>query len=405
MEIISKSNHGFRLRPSFQKIVNKPNKDINYVVNPKQAVRDSYEFSNLINGEIEVEDEIKNMITDEIFHNEVKKEIERRQTMEQNRRDKTAADLRSGGFPTNLPEMGAQMQVDPVEEPIAAPTSPAAAATRISIGGSSNLPSKTRQRLQQLPEVQPMEVDKPIAPSIENEDEFMNVAETAGGKRKASESETDTARINKAARGNEIVKNFNVLVQSKYPRITVPAIKQQLIMRDISFPPETKKKQDLLMLIDKSIKNNKWTDDVDTPTIKTRLNTYKNQYTSLPLDNVKSKAKAEKPHKLKEDEEDISQYQQAPIVAPSRANITILREQLMKAQQSGKIKEETDKTIYKSNMNFKEYTTATQAVRKLMIKNLRVLYARYVYYPTKATLKSKQSQESTTPGIKQTIKK
>ena len=75
MEIIGKSNHGFRLRPSFRKIVNKPNKEINYVVNPKQAVRDSFEFSNLINGEIEVEDEIKHIITDEIFHDEVKKEL------------------------------------------------------------------------------------------------------------------------------------------------------------------------------------------------------------------------------------------------------------------------------------------------------------------------------------------
>ena len=62
MCIISKSNQGFRTRPSFQKIANKPNKEINYVVNPNQAVRDSYEFSNLINGEIDVEDEIKNKI-------------------------------------------------------------------------------------------------------------------------------------------------------------------------------------------------------------------------------------------------------------------------------------------------------------------------------------------------------
>ena len=79
MEIISKSNKGFRLRPSFQKIANKPNKEINYVVNPIQAVRDSYEFSNLINGDVDVEDEIKHIITDEIFHDEVKKEISHRQ--------------------------------------------------------------------------------------------------------------------------------------------------------------------------------------------------------------------------------------------------------------------------------------------------------------------------------------
>ena len=104
MEIISKSNKGFRLRPSFQKIASKPNKQINYVVNPNQAVRDSYEFSNLINGEIDIEDEIKNKITDEIFHDEVQKEIGRRQTMEENRQQRTAAGLR-GTIPTSLPEM------------------------------------------------------------------------------------------------------------------------------------------------------------------------------------------------------------------------------------------------------------------------------------------------------------
>ena len=58
MEIISKSNQGFRTRPSFQKVANMPNKEINYVVNPIQAVRDSYAFSNSINGDVDVEDEI-----------------------------------------------------------------------------------------------------------------------------------------------------------------------------------------------------------------------------------------------------------------------------------------------------------------------------------------------------------
>ena len=116
MEIISRSNQGFRTRPSFQKIANKPNKEINYVVNPNQAVRDSYEFSNLINGEIDIEDEIKNKITDEIFHDEVQKEIGRRQTMEENRQQRTAADLR-GNIPTTLPEMAAQQRVEQSNEP------------------------------------------------------------------------------------------------------------------------------------------------------------------------------------------------------------------------------------------------------------------------------------------------
>ena len=117
MEIISKSNQGFRTRPSFQKIANNPNKEINYVVNPLQAVRDSYEFSNLINGEIDVEDEIKNKITDEIFHEEVQKEIGRRLTVKRNQQERTTADLRSGGLPSNIPEMSAQQATAPEKTP------------------------------------------------------------------------------------------------------------------------------------------------------------------------------------------------------------------------------------------------------------------------------------------------
>ena len=47
MDIISRSNHGFRTRPTFQNIANTPNKNIDYVIDPIQAVRDSYELSNL----------------------------------------------------------------------------------------------------------------------------------------------------------------------------------------------------------------------------------------------------------------------------------------------------------------------------------------------------------------------
>ena len=59
MEIISRSNHGFRKRPSFQKIAAKPNKTPNYTINPNQVVRYSFEFSNLMNDNNFVEDEIK----------------------------------------------------------------------------------------------------------------------------------------------------------------------------------------------------------------------------------------------------------------------------------------------------------------------------------------------------------
>ena len=45
---------------------------------------------------MDVEDEIKNKITDEIFHEEVQKEIGRRRTVKQNQQERTTADLRSG---------------------------------------------------------------------------------------------------------------------------------------------------------------------------------------------------------------------------------------------------------------------------------------------------------------------
>ena len=67
-----------------------------------------------------------------------------------------------------------------------------------------------------------MKVD---TPEVNNPDEFMNVAETAGGKR-ASETEDD--RIKKAARGNAVVSNFMEIVHD--PQVTVPMIKQQLII-------------------------------------------------------------------------------------------------------------------------------------------------------------------------------
>ena len=59
---------------------------------------------------------LSNKITDEIFHEEVQKEISRRQTMEQNRQQRTSEELR-GGIPTNLPEMSAQQRVEETKAP------------------------------------------------------------------------------------------------------------------------------------------------------------------------------------------------------------------------------------------------------------------------------------------------
>ena len=55
------------------------------------------------------------------------------------------------------------------------------------------------------------------------------------------------------------------------------------------------------------------------------------------------------------DDEDIILKQQPPIKIPSKANISILREQLIKALNGGKIKDIDDREIYNKNMTFKVY--------------------------------------------------
>ena len=106
---------------------------------------------------------------------------------------------------------------------------------------------------------QDMNVDTPDVP-----DEFMNVAETAGGKR-ASETEND--RIKKAARGNAVVSNFMEIVNE--PQVTVPMIKQQFIMQGIDFRPKATR-EELAMIVDRE-GTKRWTDDVEEETVKKTL--------------------------------------------------------------------------------------------------------------------------------------
>ena len=101
---------------------------------------------------------------------------------------------------------------------------------------------------------------------IDAPDEFMNVAETAGAKR-ASETEDD--RIKKAARGNAVVRNFMEIVHD--PQVTVPMIKQQLIMQGVTFNPKATRAQ-LAMVVD-SEGTKRWTDDVEEETIKKTIET------------------------------------------------------------------------------------------------------------------------------------
>ena len=262
MEIISKSNQGFRTRPSFQKIVNKPNKEINYVINPLQAVRDSYEFSNLINGEIDIEDEIKNKITDEIFHDEVQKEIGRRQTMEENRQQRTAAGLR-GTIPTSLPEMSGAAATRPEFFDIATETtSPAYQDMTVDEEEpppEPEEPQQTRRRVRVKQGTQPMTVD----------DEVMEPAQTTGEKRQLEAVyENKQTKIRKAKLGYLLVRDVPKLIND--PRMTINAIKQQMIMRDIAFEQDTRTKKDLEMIV-ASVEPTKWKNEVPEPVIIKRL--------------------------------------------------------------------------------------------------------------------------------------
>jgi len=99
---------------------------------------------------------------------------------------------------------------------------------------------------------------------VDTLDEFMNVAETAGGKR-ASETEND--RIKKAARGNAVVSNFMEIVNE--PEVTVPMIKQQFIMQGIDFKPRATRAE-LAMIVDRE-GTKRWTDDVEEETVKKTL--------------------------------------------------------------------------------------------------------------------------------------
>jgi hypothetical protein len=317
MEIISRSNHGFRKRPSFQKIANKPNKEINYVVNPKQAVRDSYEFSNLINGEVDVEDEIKNNITDEMFNNAVEKEIERRINLKKEKQKKTEADLRGDGIPSTLPERAAQQRVEVTEAAAAAP------APEIFSMASDDEP--TDEVPMEVPET-PVQIPKRLRPSStasETRQVLNNVYKTVDTreakkkkereelsqdilgeitaitaqleeKKKKDKPSDDVSTIAQEAtetKLKEIAKEgVDILSASEFfkiiNKITIPAIKQQLIFQGIEFNDKMSK-ADLIKHVNDN--KNKWTDSIESELLSSRIKEYTEQYGSLPIELVKYK--------------------------------------------------------------------------------------------------------------------
>ena len=184
------------------------------------------------------------------------------------------------------------------------------------------------------------------------------------------------------------------------------------------FHKKTSKKQ--LEAIITSADPNEWKKEVDALTIKERLKTHTEKYGELPI-VLASDAKASEPsasssdkppisatNEPKEsvkpgpetDDEDIILKQQPPIKIPSKANISILREHLIKALNGGKIKDIDDREIYNKNMTFKVYVKSEKLEKDFILKNLRYLYKKYVYNP------AKQAQKLTEPPTSpKTVKK
>ena len=249
-------------------------------------MRDSYEISNLINEDNFVEDEIKNKITDEIFHEEVQKEIERRQTMEQDRRNRTLIDLQ-GGLPTNLPEMAAQQRVAPqtfdissptmqIDEPTdapmqAAPPEAAPPQAAVDMNVDTRVKLKARRSIPP-PQAAPPEAPPPIIAQTIDMD-----AEPVSTKR---QTESREERIRKAAKGTEVISNLSDTMKNK--SLTNNMIKQQLIMHNIPFEPDATRDV-LAMIVDNPENKRKLESEVNDQTIKKRLKDYKEEHGKLPI--------------------------------------------------------------------------------------------------------------------------
>ena len=82
-------------------------------------------------------------------------------------------------------------------------------------------------------------------------------------------------------------------------------------------------------------------------------------------------------------DEDIGLHQQAPRIAPSRANMQILREQLAMAYQHGKITDPNDKDLYTTNKKVKDVAKSAPKVKATIRSRFIMLYSTYVYNPAK----------------------
>jgi len=158
--------------------------------------------------------------------------------MEQERQQRTSEELREGaGIPTNLPEMSAQQRVD------GAAAAPAPAPEVFNIASEPDTqsqpdvpmdfaePLQTRRRVRVRRGTQPMTVD----------DEVMMAAQTAGEKRQFETTYVNKqTKTRKAKLGTVLIRDFPKLINNS--RMPINAIKQQMIMRDIAFEQDARKK-------------------------------------------------------------------------------------------------------------------------------------------------------------------
>ena len=235
--------------------------------------------------------------------------------------------------------------------------------------------------------------------------------------------------LKQTRKGDEIVPNFLAILDW----VSVPVIPQQMIIHGVPFNVDKKeKKEDLIMIIN----NSTWSDQVKKDTAERRLKLFKEEHGFLPLENVKMsqteasslgerrlgplntapKAKAktqaksqpasssnEPPTKTQPasssneppktqardriesissmSSEDVSHFQQAPIVLPSKANPTMFREHLAQALIRGTINDIADVDLYNRIKDVREYKRAAKARKHEILKTLRNISSKYVYEP------------------------
>jgi len=124
---------------------------------------------------------------------------------------------------------------------------------------------------------------KILTPS-NTKDEMMNVAETAGAKRKGEGEgvaiESNAEKMRKLERGLVVVMGITDIMNKA--SVTVQMLKQQMIMHGVDFNPKEKNKDPLRKLITQSKERGEWHDNVNEELKNKRLQDFKDKY-NMPL--------------------------------------------------------------------------------------------------------------------------